>query len=315
MRYLVCLIFLILIFFVLLFNPYFPSGLFQKRNNDQTSNTFPDLVIGIKTTRINHKKRAKEIVDTWFQLAPEDIFFVTDASDATLNHSTKGHLINSYCPIGHYASALVCKVNRILRLFVETNAKWSCIFDDDNFVNVPLLKETLLAMDEAQPFYLGKKSTAEPVSIYDGSKTTRPFWFGTGGAGVCLSRAAVQKMAPRLANNGFRNLSSRLGLTDDMALGFFMANVLGIELTEMKNFHSHLEELSTIPVKDLKFQPVLSGSVVGGINDNLVALPYLFDPETDPYKFRSLYCYIFRYNCPAFAEPYFFKLENAHHFP
>lgn len=91
-------------------------------------------------------------------------------------------------------------------------------------------------MDEAQPFYLGKKSTAEPVSIYDGSKTTvcqlwfdnfnhffqRPFWFGTGGAGVCLSRAAVQKMAPRLANNGFRNLSSRLGLTDDMALGFFM---------------------------------------------------------------------------------------------
>ena len=44
--------------------------------------------------------------------------------------------------------------------------------DDDNFVNIPLLKEILLSMDESQPYYLGKKSTAESVSIYDGSAAT-----------------------------------------------------------------------------------------------------------------------------------------------
>ncbi|KAE9554841.1 hypothetical protein FO519_001956 [Halicephalobus sp. NKZ332] len=202
-------------------------------------------------------------------------------------------------------------MNRQLRLFAETNAKWSCLMDDDNFVNVPLLKEILLSMDESKPYYLGKKSTGESISIYDRSTATRPFDFGTGGAGICMSQATIQKMTPRLANDGFRTLGSRFRLTDDLALGFFMSNILGIELTEMKNFHSHLEYLRAIPLKELKFQPVLSGGSIRGFNnDNLVSLPYLFEPDKDPLKFRSLYCYIFQTNCPRNSEVVLHKLEQ-----
>lgn len=78
---------------------------------------------------------------------------------------------------------------------------------------------------------------------------------------------------------------------------FFIVNVLGIELTEMKNFHSHLETLYVIPPEDLHNQPVLSGGTMQYENDNLVAVPYLFDPSIDPFKFRSLHCYLFPEKC------------------
>lgn len=87
--------------------------------------------------------------------------------------------------------------------------------------------------------------------------------------------------------------------------------MLGIELTEMANFHSHLEDLSSIPLKELKNQPILSGGNLKGYNNNnLVSLPYLFEPDKDPLKFRSLYCYIFKTNCPRNSEAVLLKLEE-----
>lgn len=70
--------------------------------------------------------------------------------------------------------------------------------------------------------------------------------------------------------------------------------VLGITLTEMPNFWSHLNVLSLIPMEKLKQQPVLSAKKE---SKNLVALPYFFDPRMDPYKFHSIHCFIYPKRC------------------
>jgi hypothetical protein len=300
MKHLLCFTFVIFILLILIFNPYTPLSLLHIARSSHRSKPepeYPDLIITVKTTHSYHRTRIPHIVDTWFQLAPNDIYFISDSSDTELNQTVGGHLINSHCASGHRASALACKMNRELRVFIEKNAKWSCHFDDDNYVNVPLLKQELLKFDYNIPYYLGKTSTAEPMTVYEGSAGSKPFWFGTGGAGVCLSQAALQKATPRILNNGFRTLAGKFRLPDDVTLGFLMVNVLGIELTEMKNFHSHLETLYVIPVEELQNQPVLSGGTMQYENDNLVAIPYMFEPRQDPLKFRSLHCHLFPEKC------------------
>lgn len=68
--------------------------------------------------------------------------------------------------------------------------------------------------------------------------------------------------------------------------------MLNIKLTEVSNFHSHYENMSSIPVEDLHNRPVLSGK-----GDNLITLPALFPLKNDPLKFRSLHCYLFPNQC------------------
>ena len=43
--------------------------------------------------------------------------------------------------------------------------RWFCHFDDDNYVNVPRLVETLDQFDPRQDWYLGKPSLPEPLEI------------------------------------------------------------------------------------------------------------------------------------------------------
>uniref|UniRef100_A0A7E4VQG5 Fringe glycosyltransferase n=1 Tax=Panagrellus redivivus TaxID=6233 RepID=A0A7E4VQG5_PANRE len=306
-KYVVLLILTLSFLLFLIFNPYVPGSFFQGSRDEAIRQQSPDLVITVKTTRGNHKTRVRQIVRSWFQLDPKNVYFVSDVTDTGLNATLGGNLINSHCPVGHSATALACKMNRELRVFVERDAKWSCHFDDDNYVNVPLLKELLLSMDETKAYYLGKASTAEPVSIPD--RPMPPFWFGTGGAGVCLSQFAVRKAAPKIMNNGFRNLAARLGLPDDMALGFLMANLLDIELTQISSFYSHFDELNLIPIHELPNQHVLS-AYTHPKQDNLVALPYLFAQQDDPFKFRSLHCFIFGQGCPPNAKKVFDRLRT-----
>ncbi|EFO15765.1 hypothetical protein LOAG_12744 [Loa loa] len=59
------------------------------------------LVIAVKTTLKFHESRIRDIIDTWFQLAPNNIYFVTDTPDAKLNEITGGKLIVSDCSNGH----------------------------------------------------------------------------------------------------------------------------------------------------------------------------------------------------------------------
>ena len=65
-------------------------------------------------------------------------------------------------------------------------------------------------------------------------------------------------------------------------------------MTQMPNFWSHLNKLADIPIEKLKYQPVLGGKKENG---NVVALPYFYDPEADPYKFYTLHCFLYPQLC------------------
>ena len=126
--------------------------------------------------------------------------------------------------------------------FLRSHKQWWCHFDDDNYVNVAALLDTLDKYEADKPWYLGKTSTASPLKIvhpkagsvrvfetsfsaeflllvfhvylflylylYLYLKRLSPqqnssFWFATGGAGFCVSRTLALRMAPLAVDGGF----------------------------------------------------------------------------------------------------------------
>ena len=49
--------------------------------------------------------------------------------------------------------------------FLRSHKQWWCHFDDDNYVNVAALLDTLDKYEADKPWYLGKTSTASPLKI------------------------------------------------------------------------------------------------------------------------------------------------------
>ncbi|TMS36494.1 hypothetical protein L596_003644 [Steinernema carpocapsae] len=255
------------------------------------------LTITVKTTSKFHESRARDIADTWFQLAPENIFFFTDSFDDKLNKSLGGHLINTGCGKGHSRDRLNCKTNAELDLFTQRLSDWACHFDDDNYVNVKTLLNVLDLYDHNQDWYIGKSSTQRPVEL-DTKNGKVTFWFATGGAGICLSRALVRKMTKYVANGGFAKMGSYLSLPDDMLLGYLISHKLSVSLTTDNRFHSHFEDLALIDRFELAEQVSLSAGSYDKQVHNLVDVPVAFSTEIDKQRFRSLHCFLFSKRCP-----------------
>jgi hypothetical protein len=74
----------------------------------------------------------------------------------------------------------------------------------------------LAKFNSAKPFYIGRPTTEEPIQI-DGST----FWFGTGGAGICISKALLHQIRPYI--NKFDQLTSGFEGPDDVTLGYLIS--------------------------------------------------------------------------------------------
>lgn len=246
----------------------------------------PEILVGVKTTGKNHRKRLPLLLKTWFSSAesPADVFFFTDTYDSLLSQQLSGQFIVTPCGDTHKKADLCCKTGHaletltkaLLRVSWKRGSKWICIVDDDVFVNWAVLRQVLLeefSFKGKKPIYLGKRSPRRQPYLpknhsryFPGTKVRR-HWFGTGGAGVCLNRpAAVQlkKALPMLAGRGSeagRSTSSSsdgiaallqrvctdfLSLPDDVCLGLIMEVHLGVKLQISDKFHSHLENLTEI---------------------------------------------------------------------
>ncbi|KAH7728874.1 fringe [Aphelenchoides avenae] len=213
-----------------------------------------DLIISVKTTASNHRARVVEILDTWFRHASDHVFFVTDANDPVLWQKVNAQLIATDCDSGHNIHALNCKMARELELFVQADASWSCHFDDDSYVNIRELRLLLDSFDYGKDYYLGKPSTSEPVRLVRPDGASEAFWFGTGGAGICMSRSALRKLEPYIRNGRFEQLGVSLGVPDDVTLGYIMGTLLDIPLTVVEAFHSHLENLTALDISTIRQQ-------------------------------------------------------------
>ncbi|EEB10059.1 Fringe glycosyltransferase, putative [Pediculus humanus corporis] len=259
-----------------------------------TNTSLDDIFISVKTTRNYHKWRLPVILKTWFQLAKNQTWFFTDTDDFEFQKKTDGHMINTNCSSSHNRKALCCKMSVEFDVFLESNKKWFCHFDDDNYVNVPRLVTILRNYNSQQDWYLGKPSIRAPLEIITKDVNSRKisFWFATGGAGFCLSRALALKMMPVASGGKFISVGEKIRLPDDVTMGYIIEHLLRKHLTVVEQFHSHLEPMKFLRRNSLQDQISFSYSRYGKDDLNVVKIEG-FDYKIDPTRFLSLHCFLF----------------------
>lgn len=259
-----------------------------------------DIFISVKTTAQFHRNRVDLLLRTWFQLATDQIFFFTDVDDAELSRRTNGHVINTNCSAIHSREALCCKMSFEYNHFIKSASKyrWFCHVDDDNYVNVPSLVQLLQQYNHVEDWYIGRPSLNHALEILDPDNEQEKvsFWFATGGAGFCISRGLALKMMPFTINGRLQSTCGKIRLPDDCTIAFILYNYLGVELTQVHRFHSHLEPLKRMKTSTLRQQITFSYSGM----TNVVGISG-FNEMEDPSRFLSIHCFLFPNsieNCP-----------------
>ncbi|XP_058465240.1 fringe glycosyltransferase [Malaya genurostris] len=257
-----------------------------------------DLLISVKTTKGYHDTRLEMITKTWYQLAKEQTWFFTDTNDQHYQKLTNGHMVNTNCSQGHFRKALCCKMGKEYEFFLDSAKRWWCHFDDDNYVNVPRLVRLLDEYSPTQDWYLGKPSISSPLEIFlDNTKSSTEvnkkvtFWFATGGAGFCISRALALKMLPIASSGKFMAIGDKIRFPDDVTMGFIIEHILNVPLTVVDAFHSHLEPMEFI--RPETFHDQVSFSYARMKNEWNVVKVDGFDLKTDPKRIYSLHCYLY----------------------
>ncbi|XP_073943525.1 fringe glycosyltransferase-like isoform X2 [Choristoneura fumiferana] len=184
--------------------------------------TLDDIFIGVKTTRHYEQTRLPLIMQTWYQLAKKQIWFFTDKDDPLNQKLTNGHMVNTKCKASYEYKNLCCKTGVEYDYFLKTNKKWFCHFDDDNYVNVPHLLTVLNRYNYDDYWYLGQTSMDTPTTI-EKHNSLFTFRFGTGGAGICITRNLAVKMSPFVIGGRLMAVCEYLGSGDDVTLGFIIA--------------------------------------------------------------------------------------------
>ncbi|XP_076670512.1 fringe glycosyltransferase [Andrena cerasifolii] len=270
-----------------------------------SSTNLDDVFVSVKTTKYYHHSRLPAIIGTWFQFAKDQTWFFTDRDDPYFQNQTNGHMINTKCSSTHNRRALCCKMSVEFDRFLDSGRKWFCHFDDDNYVNVPRLLKLLDNYNPREDWYLGRPSIPAPLEIIrqGPEPSKRPqkvkFWFATGGAGFCISRALALKMTPVAGGGKFITVGDRIRLPDDVTMGYIIEYLLKKQLTVVEQFHSHLEPMRFLN-KDT-FGEQVSFSYSKGPRDewNILKIDG-FDMKDDPKRFRSIHCHLFPHvpNCP-----------------
>jgi len=259
-----------------------------------TSSTgLEDVFISVKTTRKYHQARLGPVLDTWYRLAPDSTWIFTDAADSEVEERVRpGHLVTTSCPSDHSRQSLCCKMEAEIETFLATpDRSWFCHLDDDNYLNVPALLRELDKFPADQDWYLGKVSISEPLQVYD-KKHQRDvsFYFGTGGAGFCLSRTLAEKIGQM--SSSLSQTGNTIGLPDDVTVGYITTVLLQVPLTRLDLLHSHLESLRRVEADSLAEQITLSYGRYEDGTENVVSLAEL-DTRSDPTTMYSIHCLLF----------------------
>lgn len=102
----------------------------------------------------------------------------------------------------------------------------------------------------APPKYENSKNSQQSSSEYKKVK----FWFATGGAGFCISRALAIKMMPLASNGKLVTICDKIRFPDDVTLGFIVEYLLKVPLTVVDTFHSHLERMDQLDSESFREQ-------------------------------------------------------------
>ncbi|KAM9426829.1 beta-1,3-N-acetylglucosaminyltransferase radical fringe [Pholidichthys leucotaenia] len=255
-----------------------------------------DIFIAVKTTRKYHKARLELLIQTWVSQAKEQTYVFTDGEDKELRMRMGANLINTNCSAAHTRQALCCKMSVEYDKFIESQKKWFCHVDDDNYMILPGLLRLLSSYHHSQDVYLGRPSLDHPIEAAervksDGSVSVK-FWFATGGAGFCISRGLALKMSPWASLGNFISTAEKIRLPDDCTIGYIIEALLEVPLTHTHLFHSHLEKLQKLPTDTVLEQVTLS---YGGFNNrrNVVSIVGGFSLAEDPTRFKTVHCLLY----------------------
>ncbi|XP_033109915.1 beta-1,3-N-acetylglucosaminyltransferase radical fringe-like [Anneissia japonica] len=265
-------------------------------NNNFRKTLLSDIFIGMKTTERYHRQRLDILLETWVKRAKEETFIFTDEEDKEYKLKAGDHLIVSNCSARHSRQALCCKMAAMYDMYLESNKRWFCHVDDDNYLNVNQLVKLLNNYKHTDDVYLGRTSLSHPIEATDRNSPDLKkvkFWFATGGAGFCLSKALALKMKTYAGGGTFKSVCNRIRLPDDVTVGFISEVLLNTKLTQVKLFNSHLQSLWNIPPEKLSQQVTLSYGDKAKHKNIIKLLDGYFNDVEDPTRLLSLHCMIF----------------------
>ncbi|CAL8284415.1 unnamed protein product [Merluccius merluccius] len=255
-----------------------------------------DVFIAVKTTKKYHQSRLALLLQTWVSRATEQTYIFTDGEDKELRRRAGVHVVNTNCSAAHTRQALCCKMSVEYDKFIESQKKWFCHVDDDNYVVLSSLLRLLASYHPSQDVYLGRPSLDHPIQAAervksDGSVSVK-FWFATGGAGFCISRGLALKMSPWASLGNFISTAEKIRLPDDCTIGYIIEALLEVRLAHTYLFHSHLENLQKLPTDTLLDQVTLS---YGGFENrrNVVGVEGPFSVAEDPSRFKTIHCLLY----------------------
>ncbi|XP_045213211.2 beta-1,3-N-acetylglucosaminyltransferase lunatic fringe-like [Mercenaria mercenaria] len=266
----------------------------QLQKLSQIGTSLQDIFVSVKTTGKNHKSRLYLLLDTWISTAKKQTYIFTDTDDAELKQKVEAnHVVNTNCSRDHYRKSLVCKMAQEFDWFINSKKRWFCHVDDDTYLNVPRLVTLLEKYNHTDDWYLGRPSLDHPIEVMDRAHPGQnlAFWFATGGAGFCISRALALKMVPYAGGGRLMRAGEQIRLPDDCTIGYVINSILRKDLTVIKLFHSHLEALWKLGLPNIKEQISFSYGLKPG-RKNVVNI-HGFTEDKDPTRFLSIHCHLY----------------------
>lgn len=258
------------------------------------TNSAQRVMLVVRTSRQFHSTRLKLLKSTWLKTVktPFQIWVFSDnrsVSELFTDMPDVRVSVNGQCGTGHVNDFLCCRLDSEITTFFEIGLKWLCHFDDDNYVNTDRLAELLLNFSAQRALLIGRRSDAVVAGGVGGSSLDR-VQFVVGGAGFCLSRAAVLKAGRSIVGGQLEKWCRRWRTPDDVTLARALFRHHGIGLTNSDLFHSHLERLSAINASNVAQQISVSYSLRRSAA-NVVSIEG-FSQQSDPTRFRSLHCFL-----------------------
>jgi fringe protein len=272
-------------------NSYFKS---ESSNYYNISTDIPihDILLVIRTSKNTQSTRIPVIINTWFKFSPETTYITTngDINFLYLQLSKQYHhqIYSTKCNQAHTIRDLCCHSASEFNIYFQNKNqyKWLCRFDDDQYVNVPLLIDYLKQFSpDKQSLYIGKPSLKYPKHGH-GIK----FWFATYGGGVCFSQLLLQIIRNDIQpNNKFMEGCILTNYPDDTHIAYILRKNYNINLTIANNFHHHIEEnLFTNLTNPLNIDQAITLGFKG--NNVPRFLPII---NNDRYRMQTLHCLLY----------------------
>lgn len=266
---------------------------FKYKSSNTSINTHNHkILLVVRTSERTQSLRIPVILKTWFQFSPQTTYITTNGHlnifHRYLPKQYYPQLHQTKCNQSHTIRDLCCQSASEFEIFFqhETQYNWLCRFDDDQYVNVPLLIDYLERFDPEREFlYIGKPSLTYP-------KQGRgiQFWFATYGGGVCFSKALLYLIYDDIQpNEMFIKGCIASNYPDDTHIAYILQKKYNITLTVAQHFHHHIErDLFTNRTNPSTIDQAITLGFKGSIVPR-------FEPivDYDVYHMQTLHCLLY----------------------